>query len=456
MFFCFFLVGTSHMAPKRRNAQRHNPASRFQFTIQKSLFTTCLFIDWKSSVEVLLSLTPFVTQTISPDFGLVFICGQLERGNDGGVHFQGYLEIKGSLLITDLKQALVPVFGECSLGTHFEVAMGSRQQNIVYCSKEETQLKVNGEPKKMLWFDPEFDEVNSTGESVENNETAGAETVSAADARKEKIISYILQNAHHFASSTDMAQYAFRDTTLGGVSMRTRAFNYILQHRVGLDAIAKSNYIRTYPQPHYRQVENYIIWGTPGCGKTYAVTSGLQQMKIMYHVHTMSQGHWFDGYIDACNGTGARVIIFDDFGITSKNGDMPLAVGDMLPIMQGYKHRVQIKGGMSELSHSMVIFISNKDPDTWYNQWRIPSSEEKEAFFSRVPIRHRIHVTGGNLRVLSEDSISNIVNSEHSLAKVLETHLTQWCERSFPEIRRDVEAESETSQMRIETAASSS
>lgn len=405
-------------------------------------------------------------QSISP--WLIFICGQLERGNEGNIHFQGYLEVKTEVSIVELKTKLAVIIGECAAGIHYEVALGTRAENIAYCSKEETQLKFGDSAKKMLWLDQESEEVLNDNAGDGANEDDGVdeddgEQVSAADANKKKIIDYVLANAHYFALASDMAQYAYNDRTLGGISLRIRAFNYITQRKACIQEIAEVKAKRMNPLPHYRQVENYVIWGTPGCGKTFAVTNTLEKKGITYHMHTMSQGHWFDGYMDRATGMGARVLIFDDFGISGKNGDMPLAIGDMLPIMQGYKHRVQIKGGMSELIHSMVIFISNKDPETWYNQWKIPSVEEKEAFFSRIPIGHRIHVTGGNLRTLPQAKISTIVNSEQSLAKVLESRVMEWCMTSFPDtqqeevIVRDIDVEQDPHPTRrIEAVSSSS
>lgn len=58
------------------------------------------------------------------------IC-QLERGSEGTLHLQGYLEFDRSIRASSIQSALP--------GSYHSRRMGSRQQAIDYCQKEETR-----------------------------------------------------------------------------------------------------------------------------------------------------------------------------------------------------------------------------------------------------------------------------------------------------------------------------
>jgi len=68
---------------------------------------------------------------------------QIEAGNSGTVHYQGYLECSSSRSLRQLKR--LPGYHRA----HFEVARGTREENIKYCSKEESRIEgpfVEGKP----------------------------------------------------------------------------------------------------------------------------------------------------------------------------------------------------------------------------------------------------------------------------------------------------------------------
>lgn len=62
-----------------------------------------------------------------------FCIWQLEAGESGTPHFQGYCEFKRPTRLTRLKQILE--------SAHWEPARGSKQENINYCTKNDNQLE---------------------------------------------------------------------------------------------------------------------------------------------------------------------------------------------------------------------------------------------------------------------------------------------------------------------------
>lgn len=61
-----------------------------------------------------------------------YIIAQLERGESGTEHLQGYVEFKQSIRLAAAKK-LLPT-------AHWEIAKGSKEQCKEYCSKQETRL----------------------------------------------------------------------------------------------------------------------------------------------------------------------------------------------------------------------------------------------------------------------------------------------------------------------------
>ena len=97
-------------------------ARRFCFTVNAS---EALLTAWTQNIEQIKG---------QPKFR--YLIGQLERcPTSGKQHFQGYLELTGSTALSTAKAML----GLSLVKPHVEVARGSAQQCIDYCSKQNTR-----------------------------------------------------------------------------------------------------------------------------------------------------------------------------------------------------------------------------------------------------------------------------------------------------------------------------
>lgn len=67
-----------------------------------------------------------------PDPGIKYLVGQLEQGTHE--HFQGYVQLKTNCTLRWLQKHLSPT-------AHYEVARGTPDQNIAYCTKEDTRIE---------------------------------------------------------------------------------------------------------------------------------------------------------------------------------------------------------------------------------------------------------------------------------------------------------------------------
>lgn len=101
----------------------------------------------------------------------------------------------------------------------------------------------------------------------------------------------------------------------------------------------------------YVKPEVIVIWGKPGTGKSKLAREIDPKL---YNVMNPGNGTlWFDGY------QGQETILFDDF-YDWVNYSL------WLQILDGYKMRMQIKGGTVLRNWTRVIVTSNKNPEEWY------------------------------------------------------------------------------------------
>ena len=97
-----------------------------------------------------------------------------------------------------------------------------------------------------------------------------------------------------------------------------------------------------------------VLWGDAGLGKTKWVYDSFDQDKI-YTLQGGNTGNiWWQGY------EHQPIVLIDEY-----YGWIPLY--SFLKITDRYPMRVEYKGGSTQLTSTIFIICSNKDPNEWYN-----------------------------------------------------------------------------------------
>lgn len=94
-----------------------------------------------------------------------------------------------------------------------------------------------------------------------------------------------------------------------------------------------------------------MFWGAPRTGKS---RKAHEMFPDAYRAADNPNG-WFDGY------EGQEAVIFDEF-----TGLFPRQL--MLQLLDRYPLQLPIKGGFVAIKATKVVFTSNLDPSTWYNE----------------------------------------------------------------------------------------
>lgn len=102
-------------------------------------------------------------------------------------------------------------------------------------------------------------------------------------------------------------------------------------------------------EPRRWQTQGIVYWGVSGGGKSHKAWSENPD------AYDKDDTKWWTGY------NGQDVVIWDDFDPTQ------IRLSFLLKLLDKYPMRVETKGGYVQMKATKVIFTSNFDPVTWYN-----------------------------------------------------------------------------------------
>lgn len=113
--------------------------------------------------------------------------------------------------------------------------------------------------------------------------------------------------------------------------------------------------------PAWRDVEVKVYIGPTGSGKTKLAMDHPSVYKL-----DMANNLWFNGY-----NRQTRLVIDDFYGW--------IRYGHLLQLLDGYKMRLEIKGGFTYAFFTEIIITSNKLVDEWYS-----SERDLSALYRRI------------------------------------------------------------------------
>jgi len=198
---------------------------------------------------------------------------------------------------------------KCILGNtvHLEGRKGSRNQAIEYCKKDASRLAGP-------W---EFGDLNSVNPGRRTDLHDLADAISSGAGRREVVDNY------------------------GHLYIRySRGVENLLSIRA------------QYQVPEWRELTTVVYYGQAGTGKT---RRAVEANPGDYFILQSGDRVWFDGY------EGEGTLIIDDFYGW-------IRYGLLLSILDGYKLRLEVKGGFTYANWTKVYITSNDAPSQWYQK----------------------------------------------------------------------------------------
>lgn len=259
-------------------------AKRYCFTINNP---TAEDLFWKDLEE----------HSSIKDHEIQFFIVQEERGEQGTLHYQGFICFKKEIRLSGLKKI--------NSRAHWEVAKGSVDDNIAYCSKEDSYTG----GLRYRWGDP-------------------PKRAMSADERRELA-----------ESELDSLKVAYkRPRDIPSCTLMQCGFIPAMKELTA-DILG----------PYRPELKIITLIGPPGTGKSYCI-----QKYFPDHGRCIigNNGVWFQQPL-------SDVMVFEEFA-----GQIQLQ--RMLQYLDPYPLALEIKGGMRPAMYKTVIITSNTSPKFWY------------------------------------------------------------------------------------------
>lgn len=231
--------------------------------------------------------------------GLLAFAFQMEVGANGTPHRQGVAVAPGRHVINTWKRIL-------GHRCHIEGARGTIEQNVRYCTKEETRME-GAVPVVWPNYPDEWPEEKQQGKRSDLD--------GCADLLKQGYSLFECFEAH---PGTAIRYH-------GGLAR----FACIIARRNRAAA---------------RDVKCYWLGGEPGVGKSWAVVHHFDDAFRKSSTH----GSWWDGY------DKQQAVIWDDLD------DTQVPLDTVLEVCDKYRTELPVKGGMVPAVYTTVIITSNK------------------------------------------------------------------------------------------------
>lgn len=232
-----------------------------------------------------------------------YLIYQKEEGENGTIHFQGYLETSRRVRLSQLKRANARV--------HWEVRRGTQAQAIDYARKDDTRVDgpwEHGEPRPC------------TGQGQRRDLVA-------------------------------VRDFIDEGATFDDIRDRFPNESYTIRRNIMEDIRDRNRKVHgSRPRPNLRV---YLYWGDAGTGKTRSVYAE-HGFSDVYTLNTSSNGNlWFDGY------DYEPVLLIDDFRGWIK-------YQEFLKILDIWPFRLPIKGSFDYAAWTKVYITSNHSLEDWY------------------------------------------------------------------------------------------
>lgn len=245
---------------------------------------------------------PELPFTLSNEDKIKICVYQLEKGQNGTPHIQGYIELKSPTRISGLKRM------SFLSRAHLEVRKGSRLQALQYVTKQDTRLE----------------EPHSFGLT-----TTITEFIESLKPKKKQS-----EELQEIKAKLDQGKTS--------VEIADEHFDLWVRH---YRAFERYSCLKTAPRNH--QVDVHLVIGPTGTGKS------RWAMDQHPNAYWKQRSQWWCGY------SGQDTVILDEY-----YGWLPYDL--LLRLCDRYPLLVESKGGQIQMECSRIIITSNHLPDKWY------------------------------------------------------------------------------------------
>lgn len=255
-------------------------------------------------------------------------CYQMEMGETGTRHLQGWIELKNPQRMSAMKR-LIP-------RAHWEKRRGTLLQALEYVTKETSRV---GDP---IYFGSQST-WNDLKEHLTNNQTGrGRRSGSLSETLLE------IQDKLRDGSTCENIADEYFDI-------------WVRYYR----AFERYQLIKTPVRNH--EVTVHVLQGPTGTGKS------KWALDTYPNAYWKQRSNWWCGYM------GHRTVVIDEF-----YGWLPFDL--LLRLCDRYPMQVETKGGQVQFVADTIIITTNQCPNNWYRTSYFPAFQRRVSFWHILPI----------------------------------------------------------------------
>nr|WPR18687.1 MAG: replication polyprotein [Chegonang virus 1] len=283
---------------------------------------------------------------------------QLEAGDQGTEHLQGYLETKSPVRLASLKKLLPRA--------HLEIARGRRDQCMLYCLKQESYLGTRYwlSEAGVSIFNESFPQ--SLTEQLERNS-------SQRDGGNASTKQRLSQIRERLSSGTSEELELIADNEFDLWVRHYRAFE---------------KYLLMKTEPRNWDTTVHVLQGPTGTGKS------KWAFEFDGEAYWKQRSNWWDGY------TKQETVVLDEF-----YGWLPFDL--LLRLCDRYPLMVETKGGQVQFLAKTIIITTNMLPCNWYRNAYFPSFARRVNTWHILPIwgEHKQYIDYGEFLKDASDNV---------------------------------------------------
>jgi hypothetical protein len=263
---------------------------------------------------------------------------QMEMGEEGTVHLQGYVELRTPRLLAWLKLHL-------NGRAHWEKRRGTRRQAVEYCVKEDSRLL----PGK-LWtsLKQSWEDIPpNVSDSWWNSMGLVLKTTDTGKSSNSSNLSEVQTKLSENSSSIEEVADEYFDL-------------WVRYYR------AFEKYVTLKTEPRSWETEVHVLFGPTGTGKSKWCMDNYPD------AYWKQRSKWWDNYFKH------ETVIIDEF-----YGWLPFDL--LLRLLDRYPMQVESKGGQLQFVARKICITTNKLPHSWYTDCYFPALARRVNTWHYLP-----------------------------------------------------------------------
>lgn len=308
-----------------------------------------------------------------------FITWQLEIGETGTPHLQGYLVLKANPTNKN-GRTLAWVKKNIDPYAHWEERRGSHEQARDYANKTDTRAEGTSGP----WT------IGQWSETVGQSRGGTKSAATSGGAQNSSKIMTIKRKIDDGVEEADL----YRDH-----------FQEMLRYAKGFDRYRMA--MQTAHRDWYTKA--IVFWGPPHTGKSHRARRYAKGKygKSVYYLNVVGGERVFwDGY------NGQKCVVIEEFYGSG------IGIGYMNKLLDQYPFNIETKGSSVPFLAELIIFTSNENPIMWYGKGHAPGEPTKIPLDVLNAFKRRLTGVNGAIIEMAEAFVKPV--SAHEPLDLLE------------------------------------